>query len=76
MNDDAIFSISVSLERVSKEFVNVSVPITNDVMIKNEDGTSSPDGEKIFARAVELGSSAEGWQTESVEISLNPVQRP
>ncbi len=75
-NEPQTFSISVTLQRLTKESVNVSVPLTPDLLIENTDGTSSPDAEKLFLKAVQLGSITEGWELESSEISINPIQRP
>ena len=70
-------SIQFTLQKIIKQYKQVSVPLTDDLWKKNEKGTLSPDVEKLEAIAIELGKKeSTGWQDESVEIILNPIQKP
>ena len=56
----------------------VSVPLTNDIMTGvRSDGGPCPDGDKITAAALTIGSSdGVDWQVESTGIDVHPVQCP
>ncbi|HVY67723.1 MAG TPA: hypothetical protein VHA30_02430 [Patescibacteria group bacterium] len=70
-------SVQVTLQRIIKQVKFVSVEVQEDDWITEADGSGHLDGKKILEKGVELGKNdQEGWEDESVEVILNPIQRP
>ncbi len=69
-------SIRVTLQKISTEYLNVEVPINNDVLQPaNADGTVKVDGKKVLQMAIEIGEKAEeGWRVENSSIQVHPTQ--
>lgn len=73
----AMYSISVTLQRTITEYGFVSVPVTPDLIVQQPDGTGRLDAEKVMQRAVAMGRSPDvAWHPESQEVKPHPVQRP
>ena len=78
MNDPgaATYSISVRLQRVTTESAHISVPVTEDIMIRQPDGTGRIDGAKMVQRAIELGRSpGVAWQVEGQQVQPHRSRR-
>lgn len=76
--EEKSLSISVHLRRVTTETAEVSVPITEDVISANDEGTGrKPDVDKIIEAALRLGRlDSTPWEVEGEpEISLHPIQK-
>jgi hypothetical protein len=74
---DNHLSISVRLRRVRREAVQLSVPITEELMCPNEDGDGRKlDVDKIIDAALRLGKlDSTNWEIDGEpEIQLHPVQ--
>jgi hypothetical protein len=69
-------SILVTLQKTTKEFLNVSVPLTAELLQpESGDGSKNVDGEKVLKRAVEMGLIANaGWKTEGSSVEVHPTQ--
>lgn len=71
------YSVSFRLQRTTTETAFVKVPITDDLMIEQPDGSGRIDVEKLVMRAVEMGQAAGvSWQAESQLIQHHPIQMP
>ena len=70
-------SIALHLRRTIHEDAFVAVPVTNAILQRNEDGTTSIDFEAFVAEAIRV-SQSEGvdWQVEESKIEPHPVQCP
>ena len=72
------FSVSVRLQRDTTETTHVSVPLSEELLQLNPDGsrTNTIDAEKLIAAAIELGRHpATHWSVEGeVVITPHPVQ--
>ena len=74
---DSTLSMSVRLRRVRTETTTVSVPITQDVMRREDEGGEMKlDVDKIIEAALQLGKfDSIEWQAEGEpEIQLHPIQ--
>lgn len=78
------YSISFRIQRTTVEYAYVSVPVTADVMILQEDGevqldeagTARLDVDKAVQKAVELGEAPElRWHLEKQNIQMHPIQK-
>jgi hypothetical protein len=88
MNDDdqeaertqptATVSITVRLRRTTTEEIHVSVPVTDDLIVDEPDGTAHLSGEKVFAAALQLGHDAGlTWRAEDAAVvEIHPLQTP
>ena len=74
----ATVSIVVRVRRTVTEEIHVSVPITNDLIVDEPDGSSHLDGGAVFATAVRLGQTAElAWRREGEPVvEVHPLQTP
>ena len=75
--DSNPLSISVRLRRRQTETAQVSVPITEELMMPNEQGDGRKlDVDKIIEAALKLGKlEAIQWENEGEpEIQLHPIQ--
>jgi len=74
------FSVSVRLQRVTTETAYVAVPLLEELLQVNANGsrTNTIDAEKLFAAAIELGRHpATHWSVEGeVVITPHSVQSP
>lgn len=72
------YSISVRLRRTVHETLHVLVPVTDEVMVEEPDGTAHLDGKKVFAAAVELGRGDQHvWVVDGDPvIEIHPIQGP
>jgi hypothetical protein len=72
-----IYSLSMRLQRTTKEFAFVKVPIRGDILIEQPDGTGRLDPAKVNQIAIELGR-APGviWTIEEQSIQPHPWQTP
>jgi hypothetical protein len=71
------YSISFRLQRTTVETAFIKVPVTNDLMIAQPDGTGRIDVDKMVARAIELGQETTVlWVPESQQVRPHPIQVP
>jgi hypothetical protein len=71
------YSVSFRLQREITEVAFVSVPITEDLLIIQPDGTRKIDVTKTTHRAVELGNAPTlTWMPEGQQIRPHPIQTP
>ena len=79
MDDSVVstYSISLLLQRTTKEVAYVIVPLTADLATIQPDGTFQIDSAKLVRRAIELGHEASvTWQCEDQQIQPNLIQTP
>ncbi len=79
MDDSVVpaYSISLLLQRTTREVAYVNVPVTKDLVTNQPDGTMQIDSAKMVWRAVELGHEASvEWQREDQQIQPNLIQIP
>jgi hypothetical protein len=79
MDDSVVptYSISLLLQRTTREVAYVIVPVTMDLVINHPDGTIQIDSAKMVRRAIELGHEASvAWQCEDQQIQPNFIQSP
>ena len=70
------YSIRFTVQRVTREYSYVSVPVTEDLMVEQPDGTFRLNGEMTSRRAVDLAQAPEvKWYAEEQEIRLHPIQK-
>lgn len=70
-------SISVRLRRTIHQSLHVSVPVTNEVMSQQPDGSARLDPDKVFARATEIGATEHHeWTVEDDLVKVHPNQTP
>jgi hypothetical protein len=70
------YSVSFRLRRISTEYGYLSVPITEDLVIRLDDGSGRIDVEKMVQRAIEMRASPEvTWLPENQEIQPHPIQQ-
>lgn len=70
-------SISVRLQRTTTEFAYVSVPVTDDLMDEQADGTGRIDVATMVQRAIEMGGAAGvAWHPEEQRVQPHPIQAP
>ena len=74
----ATVSIVVRLRRTITEEIHVSVPITDDLIVTEPDGSAHLDGGAVFAAAVALGQTAAlAWRPEGEPVvEIHPLQTP
>ncbi len=78
MNDEPkTHSLALHLRRTIHQDAFVAVPVTDAILKRNEDGTTSIDFEAFVAQAVRIGESdGVDWQTEDSNTEAHPVQCP
>lgn len=81
LNKDIIaeegLAVQFTLQKIIKQYNFVSVEVTEEDWNNNPDGTMKLNAKKLAAKAIELGKELkEGWELESEEIIMNPIQRP
>jgi hypothetical protein len=71
------YSVSFRLQRTTTEAAFVSVPVTDDLIVEQPDGTGRIDVTRLVQRAVEMGQ-APGvvWQPEGQQVQPHPIQTP
>ena len=77
MDDSVVptYSISLLLQRTTRECAFVVVPVTADLVTAQPDGISQIDSAKMVRRAIELGHEAGvAWQCEDQQIQPNLIQ--
>jgi hypothetical protein len=68
------YSLSVRLLRTTTEYAFVRVPVTDDLLVSQPDGTGRLDPTKVIERAIELGqASAVVWHPEGREVQPHPI---
>jgi hypothetical protein len=71
------YSIVLRVRRVTVEDAYVAVPVTNSLLIPNEDGTSRINFEAFVAEAIRIsGDRRAEWQVESATTEPHPTQGP
>ena len=72
------YSISVRIKRTVIEEIHVLVPVTSDVVDEQPDGTGRVSGEKVFAKAIEIGQTQVlEWRREGEPlVEIHPLQTP
>lgn len=71
------YSVSFRLQRTTIEFAFVSVPVSDDLMIEQPDGTGRIDVDKMVQRAIEMGHATDvAWQPEERQIQPHSIQTP
>jgi hypothetical protein len=71
------YSVSVRLQRITTEFAFVSVPVSDDLVIQQPDGSGRLNAAKLMERALQLGQAPEVmWRLEDRQVQLHPVQTP
>src|SRR5262245_32825535 len=70
-------SILLRLRKVLHQDAYVSVPVTDEILRPNADGTRSIDFEAFKAAALRGGADAQVvWELEEAGIDVHPVQQP
>ncbi len=71
-------SIMVRIRRTVIEEIHVSVPITNEMIEEEPDGSSHVSGKAVFAEAVLIGQTQElAWRREGEAlVEIHPLQTP
>lgn len=74
----ATVSIVVRVRRTVTEALHISVPVTDDLIVDEPDGSSHLDGGRVFAAAIRLGQTAGlPWRPEGEPvIEIHPWQTP
>jgi hypothetical protein len=69
------YSISMRLQRTITEFAFISVPVIDELLIEQSDGTKRLDVNKVTQQAIALGN-ADGlvWHSEEQQVQLHPIQ--
>ena len=76
-NEKKKYSIAIRLRRITFEDAYLSVPLTNAITKKQEDGSYGVDFEKFVAEAIHLGQDSKvEWKTETVQLEPHPSQNP
>jgi hypothetical protein len=71
------FSVSFRLQRTTVEETFVSVQVTDELTIRQPDGTGRLNVPKMVERAIEMGQElGVVWQPESQEVHPHPIQKP
>lgn len=71
------YSISVRLQRTSTETAYVSVPLDDNVVVEQPDGTRRIDGARVMQAAVEMAKSPGiEWRPEDQSVQPHPIQQP
>jgi hypothetical protein len=71
------YSVSFRLQRTTSEFAFVSVPVSEELIVRQPDGSGRIDVQKMVQRAVELGQAPHvEWQLEGQEVRPHPIQMP
>jgi hypothetical protein len=69
-------SISVRLQRITKEYAYVRVPVTDAIMEVDEKGVGRIDPQKLLQGAVELGRLPQvEWYLEDRQFQPHPIQQ-
>ena len=70
------YSVSWRLQRTTTEYAYISVPVTDDLVIRQADGNGRIDVDAMVRRAIEMGESPEvTWYPESEDIQPHPIQK-
>lgn len=73
----ASYSVVWRVQRVTVEHAFVSVPVTEDLIVEQPDGTGRIDADRMAERAIEFAQAPEvKWNIEEQEIRLHPIQQP
>lgn len=72
------YSIMVRVRRTIHQSLHVSVPVTEDVMERDADGTAKLDPQKVFAAAVAMGTEGHHvWLVDGEPVvEIHPLQTP
>jgi hypothetical protein len=71
------YSIQLRLRRVTTEYCYINVPLTNDLVIPQSDGTGRIDPDRMVEQAKELSrSGGVKWYVEGQELEPHPIQKP
>ncbi len=71
------YSVQFRVRRVTTEYCYINVPVTNDLMIPQPDGTGRLNVETMVLRATEISqSSGVKWYIEDQEVEPHPIQKP
>src|SRR5579862_5330647 len=70
-------SVQFRLRRVTTEYCYVNVPVTNDLMIPQPDGTARLNVETMVVQAAEIcRSPGVKWYIEEQAVGPHPLQKP
>jgi len=70
------YSISIRLQRTTTEYAYVSVPVNDDLLVKQADGIGRVDPAKLGEISIALGKSDEvRWHPEDQNIQMHPMQQ-
>lgn len=71
------YSVLVHLQRTVVLDAYVSVPVTEELLREEADGTHRLNTDKLFAAARELGNDRRvDWQVESSDTQVHGIQKP
>jgi mevalonate pyrophosphate decarboxylase len=71
----ATTSVSFRMQRTTTETAVVSVPVTDDLMIRQPDGSGRLNVEKMMQRALDMArQSGVEWQAETQQVQMHPIQ--
>lgn len=75
---EATVSISVRIKRTVVEEVHVLVPVTDEVIDEQPDGSGRLNGQRIFEAAVKIGQEQDlAWRREGEPlVEVHPLQTP
>jgi len=75
-SDEATYSISIRLRRVTVEYAYVNVPVTDEIIKPDGQGEGRIDVTLMTEKAVGMGRMAEVvWYPEERRIETHPVQK-
>jgi hypothetical protein len=70
-------SIALRLRKTIFEDAYVSVPVTQEILKENEDGSFGIDFEKFVAEAIRISEDpSTDWRLETTQVDPHPVQSP
>ena len=76
-SDQDTYSIQIRLRRIYYEDAFVSVPVKDEIVEPQPDGTGRINPQALVAAAIEIGNNPRvEWKRESVETVMHPVQGP
>lgn len=76
-SDSPTYSVSFRLQKTTTEFAFVSVPVTAELLLPQDDGTARLNGSALAQRAIAMGQEpGVKWHQEGSAVELHPVQMP
>jgi hypothetical protein len=76
-SEEATYSVSFRLQRITTEDAFVSVPISADTTVMQSDGKGRLDVPKMVQKAIQMGQAPDVlWKIESQNVEMHPLQIP